>query len=225
MDSIKAISFDLDDTLWAIDPVIKRSEEKIQKYILKTFPLIKSGNIQNDFSEALKDVRKSYPQLSYNLTELSRLSFEGLLKKYDYEPDQSYDLVQRYLDFRHEVEIYPDVFECLGILSKRFKIASLTNGNADVMRLSIGKYFFAHVCAEEVGVKKPDKMMFSRLSEVLDTPQEFILHVGDHPIEDVIAAKESGLQSVWMNRFKKEWPLQEKVPHEVTNLNQLTDLL
>ena len=79
MDSIKAISFDLDDTLWAIDPVIKRAEEKIQKYILKTFPLIKSGNIQNDFSEALKDVRKSYPKLSYNLTELSRLSFKGLL--------------------------------------------------------------------------------------------------------------------------------------------------
>ena len=74
MDSFKAISFDLDDTLWAIDPVIKRAEGKIQKYILKTFPLITSCNIQNDFSEALKDVRKSYPQLSYNLTELSRLS-------------------------------------------------------------------------------------------------------------------------------------------------------
>ena len=110
-------------------------------------------------------------------------------------------------------------------IARKYKIASLTNGNANVMRLSIGKHFTAHICSEEVGVKKPDQKIFSRLSNVLETGPEFILHVGDNPDEDVIGAQEAGLQSVWMNRFQKVWPHEKTPTHELHGLKDLVNLL
>ena len=38
------------------------------------------------------------------------------------------------------------------------------------MRLEIGKYFDVHLSSEEVGVKKPDRMMFHQVSRSLEVP-------------------------------------------------------
>ena len=225
MKKIEAISFDLDDTLWPVFPVINYAQDKIKKYILYHFDKFQSDSIDNEFQESLEKIRDSRPDILYNLTELRRLSFEDMLDEYGYDKELSHDLIKKFLEFRNEVKIFPDVYKCLEILSRTYKIASLTNGYADVRRLSIGRYFDAHISAEEVGVKKPDNKMFATLSDNLEVSPENILHVGDHPKEDVIGAQEAGLQSVWMNRFQNKWPLEEKVPLEVCSLNQLINFM
>jgi putative hydrolase of the HAD superfamily len=53
-----------------------------------------------------------------------------------------------------------------------------------------------------------------------------MLHVGDHPQNDIAAARNTGMKTVWINRAGVEWPLTDTRPHyEIENLNQLQQLL
>ena len=175
--------------------------------------------------ESLVLVREENPEIHHNLTELRRLSFVKMLDKYGYDTNLSHRLIEKFLHFRHEVTLYPDVEECLHFLQGKYKVASLTNGNANVMRLEIGKYFDIHLSSEEVGVKKPDRMMFHQVSRSLEIPHQLILHVGDNPFDDVQGAVDAGLQAIWINRSQNPWPLDSADPHEIRDLSELIELL
>ena len=175
--------------------------------------------------ESLVLVREENPEIHHNLTELRRLSFVKMLDKYGYDTNLSHRLIEKFLHFRHEVTLYPDVEECLHFLQGKYKVASLTNGNANVMRLEIGKYFDVHLSSEEVGVKKPDRMMFNQVSRSLEIPHQRILHVGDNPVDDVQGAVDAGLQALWINRSQNPWPLDSADPHEIRDLSELIELL
>ncbi|MEV7805813.1 HAD hydrolase-like protein [Microbispora sp. NPDC088329] len=48
-----------------------------------------------------------------------------------------------------------------------------------------------------------------------------VLHVGDDPVEDVIAARRAGLDTVWINRDHLEWTHEEEPPMAVADLRGL----
>ena len=93
------------------------------------------------------------------------------------------------------------------------------------MRLEIWKYFDIHLSSEEVGVKKPDRMMFHQVSRSLEVPHQRILHVGDNAVDDVQGAVEAGLQAIWINRSQNPWPLDSVNPREISDLSELIELL
>ena len=225
LNDIKAVSFDLDDTLWHTAPVIQNAQAKIKQHLLDQFPRFNPETLDEEFMESLVLVRVENPEIHHNLTELRRLSFEKMLDKYGYDTNLSHRLIETFLHFRHEVTLYPDVEECLHFLQGKYKVASLTNGNANVMRLEIGKYFDVHLSSEEVGVKKPDRMMFNQVSCSLEIPHQRILHVGDNPVDDVQGAVDAGLKSIWINRTQNPWPLDSTDPHEIRDLSALIEFL
>ena len=225
MKHIQAISLDLDDTLWAIWPVIDRAEAVLHQHISETFPLIGQNHDAQDLRRLRNDVHQSRPDLSHDLTELRRVSFERLLSQYDYDPQASYDLVGRFLELRHDVTLYPDVVPALSALSKRFAVVAVSNGNADVSRLGIGSYFRGQISASAAGVKKPDRRIFHMACELLKTDPAHVLHVGDHPLEDVIGAQQAGLRAAWVNRNDDDWTHDEKPHAEVHDLAQLVEML
>ena len=145
---IQAISFDLDDTLWHTAPVINNAQTKIKHLILDEFHQFNPETLDEEFMESLVLVREEHPEIHHNLTEVRRLSFEKMLEKYGYDTNLSHRLIEKFLHFRHEVTLYPDVEVCLRFLQGKYKIASLTNGNANVIRLEIGKYFDVHLSSE-----------------------------------------------------------------------------
>ncbi|MBT4395859.1 MAG: HAD family hydrolase, partial [Acidiferrobacteraceae bacterium] len=51
------------------------------------------------------------------------------------------------------------------------------------------------------------------------------LHVGDHPLEDVIGAQQAGLKAVWVNRNGDDWTHDETPHAEVNDLAQLVEVL
>ena len=116
MKNIQAISLDLDDTLWSISPVILRAEEKIQQYLVNEYSRINSNAISSDCKEAIEEIRQRHPEVNHDLTEIRRLSFEIILKKYDYDPTESNNLIDLYLDLRHDVELFPEVLSALKII-------------------------------------------------------------------------------------------------------------
>ena len=224
LNDIKAVSFDLDDTLWHTAPVIQNAQAKIKQHLLDQFPRFNPETLDEEFRESLVLVRKNNQEILHNLTELRKLSFEVLLENYGYDPKLSDDLIEKFLHFRHEVRIYPDVEGCLKFLYGKFKLAALTSGNANVMRLEIGKYFDVHISAEQVDVQKPDRKIFDHVSNTLNIPHQHILHVGDNPIDDVQGALDAGFQAVWINRSSMEWPLDFQGHPEIRDLSQLPEL-
>ena len=52
-----------------------------------------------------------------------------------------------------------------------------------------------------------------------------VLHVGDHPVDDVLGALDAGFQAVWINRRADVWT-HDREPHtEVQDLIELVHLL
>ena len=225
LNEIKAITFDLDDTLWHNAPVIQNAQSKIKQHLLDECSRFNPDTLDEEFRESLILVRGNKPELTHNLTELRRQSFEVLLINHGYDPKLSYDLMEKFLKFRHEVSIYPDVEPCLQHLHGKFQIATLTNGNANVVRLEIGKYFDTHFSAEQVGVQKPHRDIFNHVSNALNIPHHYILHVGDNPVDDVKGALDSGFQAIWVNRSRMEWPMAPLGNDEIQDLSQLSKLI
>jgi len=225
MKPIRAISFDLDDTLWAIWPVIDRAETALHEYICEAFPLIGQHHGPQDLRLHRNRLNEERPDLAHDLTELRRVSFERLLVRYGYDATASHALVERFLDLRHDVTLFPDVLPALEALSRKFRLIALSNGNADVVRLGIGRYFSGQVSARSAGVKKPDQRIFDQACALVELRPDEILHVGDHPLEDVMGAQQAGLQAVWVNRNGNEWPHGTSAHAEVSDLAQLVTLL
>ncbi len=61
MKTPRAISFDLDDTLWAIWPVIDRAEAVLHEYIRETFPRIGESHDVGDLRLQRNEIHQQRP--------------------------------------------------------------------------------------------------------------------------------------------------------------------
>ena len=85
------------------------------------------------------------PELHHHVSELRRESMRLALLDCGYAPQQATQLAAEafaiFIEARHDIEPFADVAQCLEQLSRSYVLGVLTNGNADVFRLSLGKYF------------------------------------------------------------------------------------
>jgi putative hydrolase of the HAD superfamily len=72
------------------------------------------------------------------------------------------------------------------------------------------------------GFAKPAEPIFAEAVRRAGVSRDSILHVGDHPENDVDGAKSAGLWSAWMNRNGAEWPAHLQQPDTV--LSSMSDL-
>lgn len=225
MPAIRAITFDLDDTLWDIAPTILRAEAVMSEYLFARFPGIGERYDEGGLHALRREVFASNPDLSHDLTELRRLSFEAILHRSGYDGDHSHALMERFLTLRHEVDFFPDVEAALAALNAKYRLYAISNGNADLARLGIGRCFEGQVSARAVGVGKPDARIFRAASEALGLAPSEILHVGDNPIDDVHGALRAGFRAAWINRRGAAWEREFKPHITCADLHQFHSLL
>lgn len=134
---------------------------------------------------------------------------------------------------------FPDTIEVLRELQKAFKLVVVSNTDHTSFartRQRLGIAFDAVVIAEEVGAYKPDHRMFLRAFEVvaeLGIDRSQILHVAQSLYHDHVPAKELGLTTVWVDRYRGSHRTGATVPasgqvrpdYTVTTLRELADLL
>jgi putative hydrolase of the HAD superfamily len=198
--TLRAISFDLDDTLWACDDVIGRAEEAVYGWLQRHCPLITA---EYDL-EAMRQVRMEtaavHPDLQADLTRLRHETLIWHARRAGYDIGFADAAVEVFLDERHRVELYPDGHPALERLAGRFRLIALTNGNADVHRAGVGDWFEVALSAADVGAPKPDPAMFEHACGTLGIRPGELLHVGDDPLRDVHAARRFGARAFWVNR-------------------------
>ncbi len=122
-----------------------------------------------------------------------------------------------YMAGRNRVELYPEVRACLERLSARYRIASLSNGNACLVQIGLDHLFHAMIAAHSHGASKPDPALFHLACRELGCAPDEVVHLGDDIELDVRGARGAGLHAVWINRASHSWP-GDDVPDTVADL-------
>jgi putative hydrolase of the HAD superfamily len=169
------------------------------------------------------------PSLKHRLSELRRRILHDALAGAGYPPSEAAALAeggfQVFLAARHQVELFAEVHPTLEILANRFQLGVITNGNADVRRLGLADYFQFALCAEELGVGKPDPKPFQEALRRAGIAAQHAVHVGDHPSDDIAGAQAAGLRAIWFNPQGKAWEGDKRADGEIRSLAELPGLL
>jgi HAD superfamily hydrolase (TIGR01549 family) len=222
---IKAISFDLDDTLWPIWPTIERAEKALHDWLTVRAPMT-AALFSNP--AALRDIRAEMslvrPDLKHDMSALRRESIRLALYRAGDDPLLADDAFEVFFAERQRVELFDDALPALEFLSARFPLVAVTNGNADVHRVGLARFFRAAISAREFGVGKPDPRIFHAAAGAVDVTPEFVLHVGDDATLDALGALNAGMQAAWLNRGDSAWPHPDEPHVMLMHLAELVDL-
>ncbi|MEZ7173309.1 HAD family hydrolase [Sporosarcina sp. OR05] len=189
---IKAVIFDLDGTLLNRDAsVISFVSNQYDRY-RDVFGHIPKQQYMSKFIE--------YDCRGYVWKDKV---YQQLVKEYQIQlPWET--LLQDYMEnFKRHCVPFPHLESMLDTLKNRsLKLGIISNGrepfqSKNISALGIGHFFDAILISESEGIRKPDPLIFQRALERLNVQAFESMYVGDHPMNDVKAARSVGMLSVW----------------------------
>ena len=224
---IRAITLDLDDTLWPIWPCIERAEKVLHHWLLEQAPATAALYADPHVRRVLREAtEQEFAAQAHDLSLLRRESIRRALRQAGDDPGLAEPAFDLFFAERMRVDLFDDVHSTLDWLARRWPLYVVSNGNADVHQVGIGRYFAGSVNARQVGVAKPDPKIFHAAARALQLAPEDILHVGDDAALDVLGALGVGMQAVWVNRSEHLWSYETPHPHAtVASMSELRDLL
>lgn len=203
---IRAITLDLDDTLWPIAPTLERAEALLQSWLDAQAPATAAIWRDSDRRGALRaEVNREHAALAHDLSHLRREMIALALRRAGDDPALAAPAFEVFFAARQRVDCYPDALPALGRLAARYPLLTLSNGNADVDLAGIGAHFTAQVSARAVGVAKPDPRIFAHAAAAAGVAPHEVLHIGDDPVLDALGALDAGMQTAWINRGAQPW--------------------
>ena len=228
--AVRAICFDLDNTLWEVEPVLIRAERILTDWLRSRYPRITERFSTEQMMEARAALMREEPHRAHDFTYLRRESLARLAVAVGYEAGLSAAIAGEAFSTWHAArnlcEPFGDVLPALHSLRGGFRLATLTNGNADLGCIGLAHHFEVSLHAAALGCAKPDARVYHALADALTLKPAEILFVGDEPHADVVGPRAVGMQTVWVNRVGATWP--EALPAadaDVTDLAGLVNLL
>jgi 2-haloalkanoic acid dehalogenase type II len=223
---VRAICFDLDNTLWDVGPVLNRAERILADWLGHRYPRIRERFTPDDMRELRAALLAEQPQQAHDLSFLRREIIARCAAEVGYERDMAHEAFAIWHAARNQVEPYGEVVPALEKLKARFRLATLTNGNADLAVIGLAHHFEVTLRAGALGCAKPDPRAYIALADALTLEPGEILFVGDEPHADVVGPRAVGMQTVWVNRGGAIWPGElPAADASVTDLDGLMALL
>ena len=225
--SIYAVSFDLDDTLWDIGPVILRAEHAMYDYLRDRYPLVTEQHNLEDMRDVRARLALARPDMRHDFTWLRRESLRMHASEAGYPSSMAEEVFEVFFAARNAVELYGDVVPTLARLAERgLRLFVITNGNADLETIGIAHYFERIVHARHAGALKPAAAIFRHLLDETGMDARSVVHVGDDPVSDITGARRVGMQTAWINRNHDQWPDDHAMPdYTIEGLAELEDRL
>ena len=223
--AIRALSIDLDDTLWPIWPTIERAERRLHDWLADNAPATAR---RHDVAalRALRDaVERDRPDLAHDLSSMRRESLRLAMLVAGDDPALAEPAFEYFFAERQKVDLFDDVLPALERLASRYPLFALTNGNADLERVGLAPFFSGYLSARGFGVGKPDVRIFGEACRQLGQLPEAVLHVGDDPWLDVEGARNAGQPTAWVRRAGTTHAHEPQATHVVAELLTLADLL
>lgn len=223
---IKAVAIDLDDTLWPIWPTIERAERALHDWLTDHAPMTAAL-----FSSpgALREIRgemtTSRPDLKHDMSALRRESIRLALYRAGEDPLLAESAFEVFFAERQRVTLFDDALPTLEFLAARYPLVALSNGNADLQRVGLARFFRASISAREFGVGKPDPRIFHAAAGAVETLPDAMLHIGDDATLDALGALNAGMQAAWLNRADAPWPHEQEPQAMLAHLGELRELI
>lgn len=247
---LRAIVFDLDDTLcgyWDASKAALRETFETHR-VDGASPEEMVGHWAAAFREFSPTLKKTGWYEGYlkkgGPTRVEQMRLTLLRVGVD-SPELATRLSDTYAAARNRnLQLFPEALEIIEILGKRFPMAVLTNGPADIQRqeverLELAKHFKGIYIEGEMGLGKPHRLVFDRIAEDFGALAHEMLMVGNSYAHDIQPAIEAGWHAVWIRRPSDVPPSAngltskpEQKPDDspepdatITDLKQLLDLI
>ena len=229
MKEINNIFFDLDHTLWDFD---KNSD-------LTFYKILEKNEINIDVAKFLKNYhpinRKYWEMYRENRVSKADLRFYRLydtFNKLNYSINDdlinqlAIDYIEHLSDFNH---LIPDTLIVLNSLKPNYRMHIITNGFKEVQKRKLQKsklikYFDSVTISEDVGVKKPHKLIFDHALTAANANVENSVMIGDNFNADILGALGVGMKAIYYDFHKTNEQERENLII-IKNLKELIKIL
>jgi HAD superfamily hydrolase (TIGR01549 family) len=227
MTTLTALTLDLDDTLWPVWPAIERAEDLLMRWLAEHAPATAAAHDRATLRALRNTVALEQPDWTHDLSRIRTESIRRALQQHGEDPALAQTAFEVFFAERQRVDLYADVLPALDRLAARWPIVALSNGNADVAKVGLGRYFRASLSAREFGRGKPEAAIFHAACARAGAAPGAVLHIGDDGELDVDGALGAGLRAAWIVRADLPPPARPRgAPHHhASDLLTLADQL
>jgi HAD superfamily hydrolase (TIGR01549 family) len=213
--NLELVLFDLDDTLHddthachsAAEEVAREiaAEHGIDALALKDAYIAEADGFWHRLTAADLNVKLARIRASMWQTALERVGVA--------DSELAQRSADRYYAYRlRYFAVFPGAVDLLRALRDRgMKLGIVTNGLSETHRekiaiLQISEFFDAIFLSDEVGMLKPDPLLFAHACRTLGGAPARAAMVGDRYDRDIAGALKAGLYTVWLNVRSEELP-------------------
>ena len=222
----RAVSLDLDNTLWDTPPVLERAEAVLRRWLAAEMPALADRFDPAALTALRLEVAAAAPERAHLRCWNRTAARRRAARASGYPESLAERAFEVFLAARNDIQPYGEVRPALERLAARVPLYALTNGNACVRRVGLGAHFAGAIDPVRAGAAKPDPRIFAELVALAGVPAASILHVGDDALADVEGARACGLRTAWMNRTGHAWAGPYAPPdHEVADMDDLVALV
>ena len=197
---VTAITLDLDDTLWPVRPPLVAAEQVLAAWLRAHAPATAQGTPPAAMLALRAEVAAEHPHWSHDLSAIRLETIRRALRRHGEDPALAELAFDVFFEARHAVTLYDDALPGLERLASRYRLVAVSNGNAEVHRIGLDRFFAASVSARLHGVAKPDPSIFRAACEAAGAAPYQVLHLGDDLDADVSGALAAGLHAGWICR-------------------------
>jgi len=223
--TIKAILFDLDDTLYAEKEFVKSGFKEVAKFISNKFKINETifyNKLFNVFSEGMRGN-------IFDIT-LERLNI-------NLEENIIPSMVKVYREHIPTINLKKDIIHLLLNFRKKYSLGIITDGYFEVQKnkiqaLKLENLFDIIIYTDRYGKEfwKPSTLGFKLALKNLETLPEETIYIGDNPYKDFIGAKKVGIPTVRVLFKDREYSKvrldkEYEADYEVEKLNEIMNLL
>jgi len=247
LETFKAISFDLDDTLYSNYPVMMATDEKMLAYFSALLSsksphvhLSKNTVFDHQFWWPFRQqALKINPNLIHHVGDLRLVTYSLGLKALGLNDDAAEQAAKNALHYfeqqRSNFVVPLAVHQLLNVLQKKYPLVAISNGNVDTDKIGISKYFQYRFHAGDLVTKltgertqlrqKPHADMFSIACDKLAIAPAQLIHIGDCGRADIKGAINAGCQTAWVSYYDVGKPLSVLPTIELSDISELHHLL
>lgn len=198
------IFFDIDNTLFDHSA----STCKAAKWIFNKYQSVLVEPDRDKFVNLWFEVARKYNVMYLNniisYEEHMKRRIRDVFTKNVTDESALYLFSEYFQVYEDDWTLFPDVLPCLAEFDKK-ELGIITNGQTANQRkklrvLGLENRFEHVVISEEVGLVKPNPAIFIKACEIADRPQPECYYVGDRLDVDAAAARNAGLNGIWLNR-------------------------
>ncbi|EKB1949793.1 HAD family hydrolase [Vibrio parahaemolyticus] len=235
---LKAIFFDMDETLCGTSQADKAAGQKFAAWIQQTYPQVSDPQafLQRYLQGVYKKLNAEFPQLVALLPDENAFRC-GLIQTILAENGIHIDAeqaqqAQHYFDSARmgAFTFFPGVKEMLTDLRKHYKLVVITNGpifsqHPKLKATQMDEWVDHIIVGGEEPEEKPAASIFQKALNLVDIKPKEALHIGDSLAADIAGANNMGILSVWVNATGASNPTEITPNFEIRETVELKEIL